>query len=112
MACSNQCAQRKRNQEKLDAIQVVKKTVSEPPLYSKGELYEARHHIKLYDTPELAKGREYVLIKAHRIVEYWANRQKLEDFLVNRRAELNEEQNRRRERKRNKQNDKTTQPVS
>lgn len=112
MACSNQCAQRKRKQEKLDAIQVVKKTVSEPPLYSKGELYEARHHIKLYDTPELAKGREYVLIKAHRIVEYWANRQKLEDFLVNRRAELNEEQNRRRERKRNKQNDKTTQPVS
>jgi hypothetical protein len=112
MACSNQCAQRKRNQEKLDAIQVVKKTVSEPPLYSKGELYEARHHIKLYDTPELAKGREYVLIKSHRIVEYWANRQKLEDFLVNRRAELNEEQNRRRERKRNKQNDTPTQPVS
>lgn len=112
MTCSNQCAERKKNKDKLESIQIAKKAVSEPPLYSKGELYEARHHIKLYDTPELARGREYVLIKAHRIVEYWANRQRFEDFLTKRRAERNEEQNRRRERKRNKQNDKTTQPVS
>ena len=54
----------------------------EPPLYNKTQLAEARHHIKLYDTPDKARGREYVLIRAHQIVEYWEKRNAIEDRVL------------------------------
>lgn len=104
--------QHKRNKDKMESIQVAKKAILEPPLYSKAQLYEANHHIKLYDTPELARGREYVLIKAHRIVDYWQKREEMENRVFAFKQSCREKTQRHNKKQKELKNDQTTQPVS
>jgi hypothetical protein len=59
-----------------------RRALLEPPLYSKTQLFEAKLHIQVYDTPDKARGREYVLIKAHQIVDYWRKRDAMEDCVL------------------------------
>lgn len=78
-SCSSVCAKKHCDKQLMAKDKMARRAILEPPLYSKTELMEAKHNIKLYDTPALAKGREYVLIKAHRIVDYWRKREEMEN---------------------------------
>jgi len=61
---------------------MARRALLEPPLYTKTQLTEEKYHIKLYDTPDKARGRKYVLIRAHQIVDYWRNRNAMEDRVI------------------------------
>jgi hypothetical protein len=78
LTCSRKCTDKKNKNIKLKLDAIARKAIVGKPLYTKAQLFEAKHHIKLYDTPALARGREYLLIKAHMIVEYWRKRNDME----------------------------------
>jgi len=82
LTCSNRCSDRRYNELRKATDKAARRALLEPPLYNKTQLAEARHHIKLYDTPDKARGREYVLIRAHQIVEYWEKRNAIEDRVL------------------------------
>jgi hypothetical protein len=82
LTCSDKCSERRYNELRKATDKAARRALLEPPLYNKTQLAEARHHIKLYDTPDKARGREYVLIRAHQIVEYWEKRNAIEDRVL------------------------------
>lgn len=82
MTCSKKCGNKKDRNIRLERDRIARKAILENPLYSKVQLAEAKHNIKIYSDPKLAKGREYVLIKARQIIEYYEKRQKIEDRVL------------------------------
>lgn len=78
LMCSYRCYEMRHREIRKAADSMARRALLEPPLYNKTQLAEAKQHIKLYDTPEKARGREYVLIRAHQIVEYWQKRDAME----------------------------------
>lgn len=82
ITCSRTCIAKHHRKIRKSRDMTARRALLEPPLYNKTQLAEAKHHIKLYDTPEKACGREYVLIRAHQIVDYWRNRDAMEDRVL------------------------------
>lgn len=111
-SCSHTCAEKHHTKKRREQDEIAKRSILEPPLYSKTELFEARIHIKTYSTPELAKGREYVIIKAQRIIDYWKTREETENrvFALRKRNSLGLQ--RYKQKKKEMKNVQTTQPVS
>ncbi len=82
LTCSYRCSEIRHRDIRKASDAMARRALLEPPLYTKTQLAEAKHHIKLYDTPDKVRGREYVLIKAHQIVDYWRNRDAMEDRVI------------------------------
>lgn len=110
--CSKVCAHRQHNRVSMQNDRQAIKALKEQPLYSKTELYEARLLLKTYKTPELAKGREYLLEKAVRIVQYWENRERMEMRIIKLRNRSRAANERYLAKKKEMKNVQTTQPVS
>jgi predicted nucleic acid-binding Zn ribbon protein len=104
--CSKKCQNARSEALESQREAAARRALMEPPLYNKTQLAEARHHIKLYDTPEKARGREYVLSKAKQIVEYWKKRDAMETLIL--RAKENSRKSTATYKER-KKNDQTTQ---
>lgn len=110
--CSKFCAHRQHNKVSMQNDREAMKAINEPPLYNKTELYEARFLLKTYKTPELTKGREYLLEKAARIVQYWENRERMEMRILKLRERSRAANERYLAKKKEMKNVQTTQPVS
>lgn len=82
LTCSDRCSKKNNMEVRKASDAVARRALLEPPLYSKTQLFEAKLHLQVYDTPDKARGREYVLIKAHQIVEYWEKRNAIEDRVL------------------------------
>jgi hypothetical protein len=110
--CSKFCAHRQHNKVSMQNDREAMKAINEPPLYSKTEFHEAQFHLKTYTTPELAKGREYILEKAARIVKYWKDRDRMEMRILKLRERSRAARERYLAKKKEMKNDQTKQPVS
>jgi hypothetical protein len=110
--CSKVCAHRQHNKISMQNDRQAVKALKELPLYSKTELYEARVLLKTYTTPELTKGREHLLEKAARIVQYWENRERMEIRIIKLRNRSRASNERYRAKKKEIKNDTPKQPVS
>lgn len=101
--CSKKCRNARSEALESQREAAARRALKEPPLYSKTQFFEAKHHIQLYDTPDKARGREYVLIKAHQIVDYWKNREAMEALILRAKERSRQSTARYEERKKNEQ---------
>jgi hypothetical protein len=109
--CTKACKTIRDRRRIADRRAQIAETALSQPQYTIAELREAKHHISLYgDDPKLARGREFLLIKAHQIVDYFRARQEAEYLFARRRQQGLERTKRYQQRK--KKNDTSKQPVS
>jgi hypothetical protein len=110
--CSKFCAHRQHNKVSMQNDRQAINALKQQPLYTKTELYEARVYLSTYTTPELSRGREYLLEKSKRIVEYWKERERMEMRIIKLRNRSRVASERYLAKKKEMKNVQTTQPVS
>jgi predicted nucleic acid-binding Zn ribbon protein len=110
--CSFKCKLKRNKQQEICSYRRMISALNEPPLYSKTQYREAKHHIEMYSDPALARGREYLLIRAHQIVDYWNKREYTINRVARLRAQSRETTSRHYFKQKEKKNDKTIQPTT
>lgn len=89
--CSLQCLRAINEPKRRERYLATVAELAKAPEYSKAQLRDARHNKAMLEgDPSLIKGRELILEKANRIIQYWNERQRMEAW-VERKRVLNRE---------------------